>query len=234
MREPFPLLFARLHPFGFLVGVRLPPRAEVAAADVLTGLHASEAVVAESLAGFRYVEWVGGRLAAQIAGRHYGASDWSVGVGPGGEPLAPRGFTVSIAHKRNLAIALVAPEPDVGLGVDLENDGRAARAAAELVLSDDERDAIALLPRDRQERAFVVAFALKEAAYKALQKRAANSLVYRDARVSVDGDVQASVIVTMPDTATQPPLDVSVEWYGDHVVAAVKEVRGKPTENPIE
>ena len=183
--RPYTVAFARPHPFGFLVGIELPDSREPVPDAVLRQLDLREREIADNLRGFRRVQWVGGRLAAQAAARHFGVTAWSLARGPAGEPRPPSGFSTSIAHKRRLAVALVIDAPDVDLGVDVENDLDAARSIAGDFLCASEARAIERLPAADRDPARVLAFALKEAAYKALGVHMGKALAYRDARVVV-------------------------------------------------
>jgi 4'-phosphopantetheinyl transferase EntD len=224
---PFTIAFARRHPFGRLAGVWLPrDRPPRPAPDEVTArLAASEAAFARALTGFRHVEWIGGRLAARAAAGDLAATAWAVGVGARGEPLAPTGFSVSIAHKRHLAVALVVDAPDVEIGVDLESDADAAQAIEELVFSPEERASLDALSPAEQASARLVGFALKEATYKALSARL-GPLGYRDAGIVVHGPGRATIALSPWVTPEPTPLDVAVEWEDGHVIAAVR-ARGR-------
>ena len=220
---PYSVALARSHVFGFLVAVTLPRGKETVGDSVLARLDAREAEVARTLRGFRQVQWVGGRLAAREAGLHLGATSWMVGTGALGEPLPPPGFSLSIAHKRGLAIALVADVDGDELGVDLEDDLAAARAIEAEVFSLEERAAIATLPGPERDDARMLGFALKEAVYKAVSVRLGADLGYDDARFDV-GDGRTPSIALLAG-APQAALEVIVEWYGESVIAAVRGER---------
>jgi 4'-phosphopantetheinyl transferase EntD len=229
LTDIFSTVFAKPHAFGYIVGVSLPAGKDPVPEKVLMRLEAREATVARSFAGFRQIEWVGGRLAARIAGLHFGAVDWTVLPGRSNEPLAPSGFAVSIAHKRKLAIALVANVADESIGVDLEDDATAAHAIADIVFSEMERARFAELPVLDRDRARVVAFALKEAAYKALAVRLGRALRYRDARVDIASGGAASITMVLDDVESQPDLEVDHQWIDEQVIAAVRTVsRSRP------
>jgi 4'-phosphopantetheinyl transferase EntD len=230
--EAFSTILSRPHDFGYLVGVQLPHGKAPAPEAVLARLDARELAVARSLTGYRHVEWVGGRLAARIAGGHFGVTDWAVLSGASREPLPPRGFSVSIAHKRNLAIALVAKTDGLGIGVDLEDDVAAVRASADIVLSPEERAAFVALPDLQRDRAIVLAFALKEAAYKALAIRFGRALAYRDARVDVLPDGTPTITMLLDDIDFNPVLEVAHEWREGQVIAAVRVPSRTPRQTP--
>lgn len=223
--EAFEVAFAEPHPFGFLVGVALPAGKDRVADVVLNRLEAREAAFAAALTGFRQIRWVGGRLAAQAAGRHLGARSWSLLVGPEGAPMAPEGYSLSIAHKQDLAIALVSDVAGEHLGVDLEDDVHAAREIEAVFLSVEERKALDSLPAGERDRALLLAFALKEATYKAFANHVGRSLGYHEAGVRLDAAGELSLLARFTKVSPQPALEIAQRWRGERVIAAVRERR---------
>jgi 4'-phosphopantetheinyl transferase EntD len=218
----FSVVFVRPHRFGVLAGVSLP-RARQVAEDVLHRLSPEEREVARSLSGFRRVQWVGGRLAAREAAPAELRAQWTLGMGPGGAPSPPAEFVTSISHKAHLALALVAPSRGQAIGVDVEDDERAASRGSHLFLSREEEQWIELLPVAEQPRSRVVAFALKECAYKALADRLPSALTYSDATVSTGASGAPSIRLTRSDGSGWE-IDAVVEPYGTGVIAAVEAV----------
>jgi 4'-phosphopantetheinyl transferase EntD len=222
---PFSIAFADPHPFGFLVGVTLAIGRRPVTEEVLARLDAREVTFARSLGSFRQIQWVGGRLAARAAGAHFGAGDgWAVDVGAAGAPVGPHGFTVSIAHKAQLAIALVSPVDRECLGVDLEDDDTAAREIQDSIFSPRERSDLGALPHG--SRPLVLGFALKEATYKAFATRVGRVLGYDEARVGVDSRGGVTLTTQFRDVSPQPDVEVAWESRASQVIAAVREKRG--------
>jgi 4'-phosphopantetheinyl transferase EntD len=221
--EAFEVAFAEAHPFGFLVGVALPPGKDSVADAALGRLDRREAAFAATLTGFRRIRWVGGRLAAQAAGRHLGARSWSLLVGPDGAPMAPEGYSLSIAHKQDLAIALVSDVAGEHLGVDLEDDVHAAREIEAVFLSIGERKTLDSLPASERDRALLLAFALKEATYKAFASHVGRSLGYHEAGISLDAAGEVSLAARFTEVSPQPALEIAQRWRGERVIAAVRE-----------
>ena len=223
--EAFHVAFAEPHPFGFLVGIALPAGRALVPETVLSRLEAREATLARALTGFGQVRWVGGRLAAQTAGRHFGALGWCALVGPEGAPMPPLGYSLSVAHKHDLAIALVSDAANDRLGVDLEDDVKAAREIEGVFLSREERNALDSLPSGERDRALLLAFALKEATYKAFATCIGRALGYHEARVSVSPAGELSLAATFDRVSRQPVLEAVHQWRGERVIAAVRESR---------
>ncbi|MDA3134199.1 4'-phosphopantetheinyl transferase superfamily protein [Atlantibacter subterranea] len=119
----------------------------------------------------RKAEHLAGRIAAVHALRHAGGPATPPGIGAHREPLWPAGFTGSITHAGNLALAAVKPtgERFSSLGIDYQplltaND---AQKLADGVLSGDERARIqaASVPF---HLALSQIFSAKESLFKAL------------------------------------------------------------------
>jgi len=227
---PFSVAFEHEHAFGYVVGVWLPQDRRPVPDEALQRLDRGEADHAARLAGYRQCEWVGGRLAARVAGGHFGHTSWAVGTGPLGEPRAPHGMVLSIAHKRGLAIALVSNDASTAIGVDLEDDAVAAMRVEEIVFSAEELQSLAAMQDSERGGARVLGFALKEAVYKACAVSFGRPLAYLDARVSWQGPRDATVALTASDPPTM--LDVAIEWRGAQVIAAVRARGRSPRRSP--
>src|SRR4051812_14522000 len=103
MNTPFSIAFSRRCVFGALSATHLPDGVEPVSEEVLSRLHPEERVVALRLRARRQIEFTGGR----IAWRAQQPLEGPLLTGADGEPLAPAGLSVSVSHKRDLALALV-------------------------------------------------------------------------------------------------------------------------------
>ena len=136
-------------------------------------LHAGELAEEErahyaTLGEVRRRTWLAGRIALRRARRAIEGADPSpVLVGPRGEPLLPAGVAGSIAHKETVAVALAAR--DAGrLGVDVEYDRGSRVDISRRVLTDGELERRARMTEADRARCVRIAFAVKEAIYKAI------------------------------------------------------------------
>ena len=169
-----PVVLARGTPHGRLVGVALPAEDDTAAVDALAGsLPPQEQAHARGLPPARRVTWVGGRVALRAAlaelGVAAGPAAGPILATPRGAPALPAGVMGSIAHKRTLAVALVAAAADdVTLGVDVELDRAPRVDISARVLTVAERRRVAALAAPARAAAVLRAFAAKEAVYKAI------------------------------------------------------------------
>ncbi len=174
-------VFVRTTPFGVLAGFPLP----VTGPTIPEELHDEERALAESMSGRRRTEWVGGRLAFWRAAAESGWPRGALRIGSRGEPMLPDGLAGSISHKSSLAVALVArSDVDGGtLGVDLETMSPARPSIEEIALRPEERETLRQLPAPMRWARLVVAFAVKEALYKALHPRVQRYVRYDEASV---------------------------------------------------
>ena len=100
----FSVAFVRGSAFGPMAAVQLPGGVEPVTPEALARLHPEERALALGLRGRRQIEFTGGRLAWRALQPDGGP----LLTGPDGEPLAPAGLSVSLTHKRDLALAVVA------------------------------------------------------------------------------------------------------------------------------
>ena len=220
MNGPFSLAFLRPITFGKLAAVNLPAGVEAVTEEVLGRLHPEEAALARTFKGRRQVEFVGGRL----AWRALQPQGDPLGVGPRGEPLAPSGLSVSVAHKRDLALALVGAAADGTLGVDLEVDDRDRSSIAPRVLGLAELEEVARLPEGERWASVLLRFALKEAAYKAIHPHLQRYVGFHEAEV-LGG---APPRVTVTTRADEPALLLEGAWEalgGSKILALVRARR---------
>jgi 4'-phosphopantetheinyl transferase len=104
-------------------------------------------------------------LAAQCA---IPASMLEFQLGPFGKPvLAEGGLHFNLSHSQSLALIAVCEQAEVGVDVELLRPMPDAEALAETYFSAAERHALAALPPEARERAFLCCWTRKEACLKA-------------------------------------------------------------------
>jgi 4'-phosphopantetheinyl transferase EntD len=101
--------------------------------------------------------------------------DAPIMVGAGGRPMLPAGTVGSLAHDRDVAVAVVSRSARiVAMGVDIEPDHELPPDVTRLILRPDE---VGIDPH--------MAFTLKEAAYKAWSAMGGTMLDHHDVRLHV-------------------------------------------------
>jgi phosphopantetheine--protein transferase-like protein len=209
-------------PHGVLAGVSLPGTGAAVPDEVLSRLHADEVATAASLRAFRQESFVGGRLAAQAALRFLGLRPGPVHQGPRGEPVAPEGLTLSISHKRHLAVALVARADHGTIGVDLEDLAPAREGIGQRILTPAELTLVEALPPERQWTATVLRFALKEAIYKALAPHLQRYIDFSEAELRLRTDGTASVSLNLREGPAPAAIDARYTWLDDAVLGTAR------------
>jgi len=209
-------------PHGVLAGVSLPGTGGPVPVDILERLHPDERGTAAALRAFRQESFVGGRLAAQAALRALGLRPGSVGQGPRGEPVPPEGLTLSISHKRHLAVALVARAEHGTIGVDLEDLRPAREGIAQRILTPVEQALVDALPAERQWTATVLRFALKEAIYKALAPRLQRYIDFAEAELRLRTDGSALVSLNLREGTPPAHIEARYTWLDDAVIGTAR------------
>ena len=221
---PFDVCLRDAQQHGVVIGVALPSGPEPVPEGVLARLLPAEVEHARTLRGFKQVQWVGGRLAAQRAIRMLGLEPQAVlSDGHGAPAVALQlGLSLSIAHKRDMAVALVARARNGALGVDIEDLDPPRMRVAERVLTPDERAVVQALPDERQWTAVVVRFSLKEAIYKALAPTLRRYIDFQEAEVLPMPDGSARVHMRLARGETAPRLDARYSWLPGRVLSTVR------------
>lgn len=137
--------------------------------------------------------WVGGRIALRRAFAHAGVPlpDEPLLATPRGAPALPAQVLGSVSHKDTLAVALLAKAqgeasaPPAAVGVDVEEDAPRPRDVARLVLTAEELAALPSDPVARQAHV-LVAFSVKEALYKALDRFVGRYVSFHEATVMLE------------------------------------------------
>lgn len=212
--------------FGVLAAVPLPPGTDAVPEELFRALHPRERDLALIERGRRQIELVGGRLAARAALAEAGfPTDAPLLSSSTRAPLPPPGVTVSLSHKEDLALALVA-ESSAGLvGVDLEGGPRDRSAIMSKVCRPEELEEVLRLPENERWPNVMVRFAVKEAIYKAIAPQLGRFFGFQAARVDVArGDVRVALFLDEADP--RYAVEVDLERLGvDRVIALVRAKR---------
>ncbi|RME20117.1 MAG: 4'-phosphopantetheinyl transferase superfamily protein [Deltaproteobacteria bacterium] len=223
--SPFKPVFHDARQHGIVVGVALPGTAEPVPDPVLERLHPAEQAYARTLRGFRQPEWVGARIAAREALRILGAPPVAVLNDDRGAPRldgADPGVALSLAHKRDLAIALVARSGHGSIGVDLEDLQPERSGVATRVLTARELGAVESLPPERRWTAIVVRFSIKEAIYKALAPTLGRYIAFDEAEVDPTPDGLARVTLHLARGEPTPAISARYAWLHGRVLSTVR------------
>lgn len=220
--EPFSIAWAKEVRFGVLVAVPLPSGPEPVAAEVLARLAPEERAFALSERGRRQIEIVGGRIAARAAAERAGATWPALLQSAEREPLAPEGWVVSLSHKNDLVLALVAPSSAGTIGIDLEGDERQRLSIAERVCRPEEFAAVEALADDAKWKNVLVRFAVKEAVYKAVFPHVRHFFGFQAAAVEPS---TGAVTLYLPPEDPPVIVETELEWLSELRLLAMVRAR---------
>lgn len=164
--------------------------------ELLAELHPDERARAVTLAPLRRNEWVAGRRALRraLGGVTAATAATPLLADDRGAPLLPPGAVGSISHKRALAVALAAADAGWTVGVDLEIPGPRRIDLSPRILTAAERAALDGVTGPARDRAIILAFALKEALYKAIDPHLRRYVGFQEVEVWPDGGGGARVV----------------------------------------
>lgn len=222
--RPFEPQHQEALPHGILVAVSIPDSPDPAPDSVLELLRPEEREHARGLRGYTQGQWVGARLAAAQAARQLGVQLGPLLNDDRGAPLptAASGLSVSISHKRDLAVALVARASNGSIGVDIEDFAPPRMSVAERVLRPEELREVMALPEERRWGAVVMRFSVKEAIYKALAPTLRRYIDFAEAEVTLEREGLLRVRLELANGEPAPHLDARITWLPGRVVATVR------------
>ncbi len=199
-------------PFGLLAAVDLT----ASLAGFEEELEPEERAHAMSLPTHRRETWLGGRVAMRRATRALDVQCPPIFATERGAPALPERIHGSIAHKQTVAVALAAPRADTscGLGVDVEHLEPLRFDITRRVLGEGELARLGRIRDVPADHVVRVAFAVKEAVYKAIDPTCRRYVAFREVEVDVDacareGEVE---VVLGLDPAAPARLYVEARW----------------------
>jgi enterobactin synthetase component D len=221
-KRPWEVVLRDAVPHGILVGVSMPGDPKEIPPRIWERLHPGEQLAGAEHRGYRRLDWLGGRLAAREALEGLGLSRGPVLTGSRGVPQGPPGVSISIAHKRGLAVALVARRELGSLGVDLEELGRPRPGIARMVLTPTEQEVVNRLPEERRWIAILLRFSIKEAIYKALAPRLERYIDFDEAEVLPRLDGTAAVGLRLKEGPSPDEIEARYLWLDEHVLCTTR------------
>ena len=218
----FSTVFTRGLPHGILAAVYLPNPSDDFPPKFLHRLHVEERTFAETLSGKRRIEWIGGRLAARISASALGSELNPLLSDEYGAPVAQKNVSVSISHKNQLALALVARKKNGFIGVDYEVPGRDRAHIASKVLLPSELETVERLEESRKWNAVLLRFSIKESIYKAIAPKARRYIGFDEAEVSEVSNGQARIKLMLKSGQEPKEIDGRYDWMPEGLVTSVR------------
>lgn len=220
--KPYNIVYREAVHHGVIIGVSLPEQKQDVPGDIISQLHSEEQTFAAGLRGFRKMHWVGSRLAASTAFQLLGYGASPVLSDPWGAPTSQHDLSISISHKRHMAVAIVARSEHGSLGVDLEDLQPERKGVAERVLRPEELREVRSLPPDRQWVSTLLRFSVKESIYKALAPRQRRYIDFSEAQVTPNVDGSVAVTLHLTQGPYPAELEARYTWLNRSVLTTVR------------
>lgn len=130
-------------------------------------------------------------------------------------PCWPAGFSGSLSHCADRAIALLTRQQHGWPGIDIESfNGQLMRDTAEMFTSPDERTSLRAVALDN-EAALLLAFSAKESLYKALYPQVRRFFGFESARITAIDVTQHRFRIALNETLT-PALRQGDSFEGEY------------------
>jgi len=167
----------------------------------------------------RQAEHLAGRIAAAEALRFHGVADYVPGIGLHREPCWPPGFSGSISHSGNIALATVMADDPLlreGVGIDYE-EIIAPNVALDIyngIIENAEKEPIAASPFPFNY-ALTLVFSAKESLFKALFRHVGRYFDFSAASISKIDDQQLILVLNHSLGPYKKGCEFKVIWKGN-------------------
>jgi 4'-phosphopantetheinyl transferase EntD len=209
-------------PHGIVVGIHLPASPEPPPEAVLQRLHPRERAHAAELQGARKVQWIGGRLALQLALKRLRSRRLPFTALESGGVQAPQGLTASVSHKRDIAVGMVGQATAGNIGVDIETLEPSREHLAPRLLTEAELERWGALPEPRRWPSLLLSFSIKESIYKAIHPHVERYVGFHEAELELGPNGGAGV--TMHLAQGEGPFEVQAHyhWLEHHLLTSAR------------
>ena len=159
----FSVLYKEANSHGIIVAISLPSPAVEIPTSAWRQLRKEEVEYAKTLPLNRQVTWIGGRIAAHIAANSLNIDSGSILNDSHGAPVPrEKRLALSIAHKSDIAVAIVAQKKHGSLGIDVETLLPERPQIASKILRKEEVGRVFSLPKTQQWLCLLIHFCIKK------------------------------------------------------------------------
>lgn len=223
--KPYEVIERGATPYGIYFAIALPEEPQSIPVNIWNRLHKKEQLIANDLKGFRKTSFVGGRLAAKKALQSIQREHLYVGKDPFGAPQLPDPLSISISHKKDIAIALLSKQPKTTIGIDIEALAPERMRIAPKILTAAEMEILSSLPVDRQWGFLLVAFSTKESIFKALAPRLKRYIDFSEAEVFPTTNHTSMIKLRLQENSLYPKeINARYTWNDKYVITSVQAI----------
>ena len=219
----FSVLYKDANEHGIIVAVSLPKIDIPIPQNAWRQLRREEYEYAQTLKNRRQVTWVGGRIAAHTAASILNIESGEILGDLRGAPKPKNEhISLSIAHKSDIAVAIVAQKKYGTLGIDVESFLPERMQIQSKILREEEREAIAQLPKDQQWLATLIRFSIKESLYKALDPKQKRYISFLEASVHPFQNTNATIALHLAQAPLPKKAQAQYIWLENHIISTVR------------
>ena len=219
----FSVLYKEANAYGIIVAISLPSPEEEIPMSAWRQLRKEEIEHAKTLSSKRKITWIGGRIAAHIAANTINIDSGAILNDEHGAPLPKdKRLSLSIAHKSDIAVAIVAQKKYGTLGIDVESLGPERPQIASKILRKEEIGRIFSLPKKQQWLCLLIHFCIKEAIYKALAPKQKRYISFMEASVRPFQNTHASISLHLEKEPLPKSTQAQYIWLEHHLISTVR------------
>ena len=219
----FSVLYKDANAHGIIVAISLPTDQNPIPQQAWRQLRKEEYEYAQTLSPRRQISWVGGRIAAHTAANILNVESGSILCDSFGAPLASSPQLIcSIAHKEDIAVAIVAQSQFGTIGIDVEHFVPERPQIASKILREEEAQYISQLPQRQQWLATLLHFSLKESLYKALHPKQRRYISFFEAAISPFQNGNADITLYLEKEPLPKNTQAQYIWLENHLISTVR------------
>ena len=219
----FSVLYKDANAHGIIVAISLPTTDEAIPQHAWRQLRKEEYEYAQSLKKRRQITWVGGRIAAHTAANILSIESGEILGDLRGAPKPKNDrLSLSIAHKSDVAVAIVAQKKYGTLGIDVESFYPERPQIQSKILREEERVAVSALPSNQQWLATLIRFSIKESLYKALDPKQHRYISFLEASVVPLQNTNATITLHLAQEPLPKKTQAQYIWLENHIITTVR------------
>jgi 4'-phosphopantetheinyl transferase EntD len=129
---------------------------------------------------------------------------------------------LSIAHKSDIAVAIVAKKKYGTIGIDIESFTPSRVNIKSKVLREEEKAAVECLPEPQQWLSTLIRFSIKEALYKALDPKQKRYISFMEASIEPFQNTTAQIRLHLEQEPLPKSTQAQYIWLDSHLISTVR------------
>ena len=218
----FQVVFKQGIEHGLIVGISLPTEPlEKIPTHASRQLRKQEYEKALEFTKNRRNSFIGGRIAARICLDSFNIECGPILINDDGSPMVPDNVSLSISHKKDIAVAIIGWKKNGTLGIDIEDLLPSRMGIQKMILRTTEQEMLNNIPQERQWNDLLIRFSCKEAIYKSLSPYHPRNISFQE--VAAFPNLNQSILIRLYLKSRPYPNSISGHyiWLENHVISTV-------------